>query len=86
MAERPGRSDWRRLPLPQSKIDWQQGGTIERKDPSSGGFLSSKKWIAGGLTVPGPLDWAATADQYFAIAFLPDNPQRHDAGHAELAG
>jgi YidC/Oxa1 family membrane protein insertase len=59
----------------KSRVDYQQGGTIERKDPSSGGFLSSKKWIVGGLTVPGPMDWAATADQYFAIAFLANNPQ-----------
>ena len=55
-----------------SKIDWQQDGSIERKAPSSGGFLSSKKWIVGGQTVSGPFDWAATADQYFAVAFLPD--------------
>jgi YidC/Oxa1 family membrane protein insertase len=58
-----------------SKIDWQQEGTIERKAPSSGGFLSSKKWIVGGQTLAGPFDWAATADQYFAVAFLPDNPK-----------
>ncbi|HEY1937597.1 MAG TPA: membrane protein insertase YidC [Candidatus Angelobacter sp.] len=59
----------------KSKVDYQQGSTIERKDPSSGGLLSSKKWIVGGQTVPGPLDWAAIADQYFAVAFLPDNPR-----------
>jgi len=59
----------------KSKIDYQQGGTLERKDPTSGGMLKSKKWIVGGETVPGPLDWAATADQYFAVAFLPDNPK-----------
>jgi YidC/Oxa1 family membrane protein insertase len=58
-----------------SKIDWQQGGTIERTAPTSGGFLKSKKWIAGGQTLPGPYDWAATADQYFAVAFLPDDPK-----------
>ncbi len=58
-----------------SKIDWQQDATIERKSVSSGGFFSSKKWIAGGQTVPGPFDWAATADQYFAVAFLPDAPK-----------
>lgn len=57
------------------KIDWQQGATIERKTTSSGGIFSSKKWIAGGLTVPGPFDWAATADQYFAVAFLPYAPK-----------
>ncbi|MGZ4878509.1 MAG: membrane protein insertase YidC [Candidatus Angelobacter sp.] len=59
----------------KSKVDYQRGGTIERKDPTSGGFLKSKKWIIGGETVPGPLDWAATADQYFAVAFLPDSPK-----------
>ena len=59
----------------KSKVDYQQGTIIERKDPSSGGFFSSKKWIVGGLTVPGPMDWAATADQYFAIAFLADDPK-----------
>jgi YidC/Oxa1 family membrane protein insertase len=59
----------------KSKVDYQQGGTIERKDPSSGGLISSKKWIAGGQTIPGPFDWAATADQYFAVAFLPDDPK-----------
>jgi YidC/Oxa1 family membrane protein insertase len=58
-----------------SKIDWQQGGEIERKTPSSGGFLSSRKWIAGGQTVLGPFDWAATADQYFAVAFMPETPK-----------
>ncbi|HEY5028620.1 MAG TPA: membrane protein insertase YidC, partial [Candidatus Angelobacter sp.] len=29
----------------KSKVDYQQGGTLERKDPSSGGLLKSKKWI-----------------------------------------
>ena len=59
----------------KSRVDYQQGSTLERKDPSSGGIIRSKKWIVGGQTVPGPLDWAATADQYFAVAFLPDNPK-----------
>jgi YidC/Oxa1 family membrane protein insertase len=58
----------------KSNIDYQQGGTIERKEPSTGGLLSSKKWIAGGQTLPGPFDWAAIADQYFAVAFLPNDP------------
>lgn len=58
----------------KSNIDYQQGGTIERKEPSTGGLLSSKKWIAGGQTLQGPFDWAAIADQYFAVAFLPDDP------------
>lgn len=58
-----------------SKIDWQQGGTIERVAASSGGILRTKKWIVGGQTLPGSYDWAATADQYFAVAFLPDDPK-----------
>lgn len=58
-----------------SKIDWQQGGNIERTAPTSGGFLRGKKWIVGGQTLPGPYDWAATTDQYFAVAFLPDDPK-----------
>jgi len=56
------------------KIDWNQNGNIERKTPTSGGFLQSKKWIVGGQTLPGPYDWVATSDQYFAVAFLPDSP------------
>ncbi|HMC30912.1 MAG TPA: membrane protein insertase YidC, partial [Candidatus Angelobacter sp.] len=58
-----------------SKIDWEQNGNVERKSPSSGGFLSSKKWIAGGQTLPGPYNWAAVADQYFAVAFMPYDPK-----------
>jgi YidC/Oxa1 family membrane protein insertase len=58
----------------KSTLDYQQGNTVERKEPSSGGMFSSKKWIVGGLTVPGPFDWAALADQYFAVAFLPNEP------------
>jgi YidC/Oxa1 family membrane protein insertase len=59
----------------KSKVDYQQGGTLERKDPTSGGLIKSKKWIVGGDTIPGPFDWVATADQYFAVAFLPDSPK-----------
>jgi YidC/Oxa1 family membrane protein insertase len=58
-----------------SKVDWQQNGNIERKSAVSGGFLSSKKWISGGQTLPGPYNWVAVADQYFAVAFMPDNPK-----------
>lgn len=57
-----------------SKVDWEQNGSIERKSPSSGGFFSSKKWIVGGQTLPGPYNWAAIADQYFAVAFMPHDP------------
>lgn len=58
-----------------SKIDWLQDGEVERKAAASGGFLSSKKWITGGQTLPGPYNWAAAADQYFAVAFMPENPK-----------
>jgi YidC/Oxa1 family membrane protein insertase len=58
-----------------SKIDWEQDGSVTRKSPTSGNFITSKKWIAGGQTLPGPYDWAACADQYFAMAFMPENPK-----------
>jgi YidC/Oxa1 family membrane protein insertase len=58
-----------------SKVDWEQNGSVERKSPSSGGLFSSKKWIAGGETLPGPYDWAALADQYFAAVFMPLDPR-----------
>ena len=58
-----------------SKIDWQQNGNIERQDPVTGGLFRSKKWIAGGQTLPGPYNWAATADRYFAVAFMPQEPK-----------
>jgi YidC/Oxa1 family membrane protein insertase len=58
-----------------SKIDWAQNGNIERQDPVSGGLFRSKKWVAGGQTLPGPYNWAATADRYFAVAFMPENPK-----------
>lgn len=58
-----------------TKVDWEQNGSIERKAAASGGFLTSKKWIVGGQTVPGPYSWVAAADQYFAAAFMPHNPK-----------
>ena len=58
-----------------SKIDWAQNGSIERQDPVSGGFLRSKKWIVGGQSLPGPYNWVATADRYFAVAFMPPDPK-----------
>lgn len=58
-----------------SKIDWEKNGAVERNAASSGGFLRSKKWIAGGETLPGPYNWVAVADQYFAVAFMPQDPK-----------
>jgi len=58
-----------------TKVDWEQGGNLERKSAVSGGFMSSKRWIVGGQTLPGPYNWVAVADQYFAVAFMPQNPK-----------
>ena len=58
-----------------SKIDWEKNGEVERRAVSSGGFFRSKKWIAGGETLPGPYNWVAVADQYFAVAFMPQDPK-----------
>lgn len=57
-----------------SRLDWVQDGNIERKTATSGFFLTGKKWIAGGQTLNGPFQWAATADQYFIAAFMPASP------------
>jgi len=48
------------------RIEYQYNGTVER--------LAGKK-ISNGGTQPGPFNWIATTDQYFAAAFIPDNSQ-----------
>ncbi len=48
-----------------SQIEHQYNSNIER--------LAIKK-ISGGGTIKGPFNWAALADGYFAMAFIPDNP------------
>jgi YidC/Oxa1 family membrane protein insertase len=58
-----------------AKIDWMRNGAIEHKGAVSGNFLTGRKYISGGETFVGPFEWAATADQYFAAAFLPDSPK-----------
>jgi len=58
-----------------AKIDWMRNGSIEHKGAVSGNFLTGKKYISGGETFVGPFEWAATADQYFAAAFLPESPK-----------
>lgn len=58
-----------------SRVDWSKNGSIERKAASSGWALTGKKWLAGGDTVPGPFEWAASVDQYFAAVFMPDSPK-----------
>lgn len=58
------------------KIDWDRSGAIEHKAAVSGSFFTGgKKWIVGGDSVPGPFDWAGTADQYFAAVFMPESPK-----------
>jgi YidC/Oxa1 family membrane protein insertase len=58
----------------QARIDWDQNGSIERKTPTSGNFVTGRKWIANGQTFSGPFDWAAVVDQYFTVALMPDTP------------
>jgi YidC/Oxa1 family membrane protein insertase len=48
-----------------SLIDYQFNGNIER--------LPIKK-ISSGATIPGAFHWAGPNDQYFATAFIPDDP------------
>jgi YidC/Oxa1 family membrane protein insertase len=48
-----------------SLIDYQYNSNIER--------VALKK-ISSGNTVPGPFHWAGPTDQYFAAAFIPDDP------------
>src|SRR5205823_11180930 len=49
-----------------STIDYQFNTNIER--------LSAKK-VSGGNTIRGPLNVAGVADQYFAVVFIPEDPQ-----------
>jgi len=58
----------------QARIDWDQNGSIERKTPTSGNFVTGRKWIANGQTFSGPFDWTAVVDQYFTVALMPDTP------------
>jgi YidC/Oxa1 family membrane protein insertase len=48
-----------------AKVEYQSGESVER--------LAAKK-VVGGATVQGPINWGAVTDQYFAAAFLPQEP------------
>lgn len=48
-----------------ARVDIDREDKVER--------ISYKK-VSGGATTSGPFNWACTADQYFAAAFLPDDP------------
>jgi YidC/Oxa1 family membrane protein insertase len=58
-----------------TRIDWEQNGSVERKTATSGNFITGKKWIPNGQTMPGPFQWSALVDQYFAVSFMPDTPE-----------
>ena len=48
-----------------SRIDYEVADKVQRTDP---------KKVSGGATINGPFHWAGTLDQYFAAAFIPDDP------------
>jgi YidC/Oxa1 family membrane protein insertase len=57
-----------------SQMAYQYDGKVERLTTSSWSLFPSIK-IVGGATLPGPFQWAAVSDQYFAAVFLPKDPQ-----------
>jgi YidC/Oxa1 family membrane protein insertase len=58
----------------QARIDWNQSGSVERKPPFSGNFITGRKWVVDGQAYNGPFNWAALVDQYFTAAFMPQQP------------
>jgi YidC/Oxa1 family membrane protein insertase len=56
-----------------SQIAFQYDSKVERLTTSSWSIFPSVKIIGGG-TVPGPLNWAAVSEQYFAAVFVPQDP------------
>lgn len=56
-----------------SQLAYQNGGKVERL--ATGWTLLPSIKVIGGATVPGPFQWAGVSDQYFAAAFLPNDPQ-----------
>ena len=59
------------------RIDYHNDASTERTGyiffPDYISRLAIKS-ISGGNTIRGPFEWAATADQYFAAVFIPDDP------------
>ncbi|HEX6505590.1 MAG TPA: membrane protein insertase YidC [Terriglobales bacterium] len=49
-----------------SLVEYQYNEKVER--------LPLKK-VSNGATIRGPFDWSGIADQYFAVAFVPNDPQ-----------
>jgi YidC/Oxa1 family membrane protein insertase len=56
-----------------SQIAYQNDGKVERL--ATGWTLFPAIKIVGSNTIPGPFQWAAVSDQYFAAVFLPQDPQ-----------
>ena len=56
-----------------SQMAYQYDGKVERLSTGFSLFPSIK--IVGGNTIPGPFNWAAVSDQYFAAVFIPQDPQ-----------
>ncbi len=56
------------------RIEWEHSDKIEREAATTHNFTSPNTWIANGNTIPGPLNWAGAADQYFTVIFLPEEP------------
>jgi YidC/Oxa1 family membrane protein insertase len=58
-------------------IDYQYNNNIERLPIKCGffSFISRCTEMSSGNTLKGPYDWAGPTDQYFAAAFIPDDPE-----------
>ena len=56
-----------------SQIAFQHDSKVERL--ANGWTLFPAIKTVGGATVPGPFQWAAVSDQYFAAVFMPQDPQ-----------
>jgi YidC/Oxa1 family membrane protein insertase len=56
-----------------SQIAYQYDSKVERLANGWSLFPSIK--VVGGNTIPGPINWAAVSEQYFAAVFLPQDPQ-----------
>ncbi len=56
-----------------SQIAYQYDNKVERL--ANGWTLFPAIKAIGGTTIPGPFNWAAVSEQYFAAVFLPQDPQ-----------
>ena len=56
-----------------SQIAFQNGSKVERL--ANGWTLFPSIKAMGGETIPGPFQWAGVSEQYFAVVFLPKDPQ-----------